>query len=114
LRECLSLGAERTSLVLCDADAVAPDSSAAALAAALRAHGPFDLLIGAGGANQEGAVARLTAAALGVPFRAAADGVELRPWSVSGHLAGLGRAVEATPWPATSSLRTGSFAVGSP
>jgi alkylation response protein AidB-like acyl-CoA dehydrogenase/flavin-dependent dehydrogenase/ferredoxin-like protein FixX len=68
LRELLSLGIDRVRLVVCDDEALAPSSAAQALTAILGSANGFDLILGGGGdANhEEGLVAGLTAAGLGV------------------------------------------------
>jgi electron transfer flavoprotein-quinone oxidoreductase len=69
LREVLSLGVENVRLIVSDTDALTPDSAAAALATVLRSAGSFDLVLGgSGGADEEGVLARLTAAALRATF----------------------------------------------
>jgi electron transfer flavoprotein-quinone oxidoreductase len=68
LRETLSLGVDRARLVLSESDALAPDSAAAALAVGLGGGTTFDLVLGGSVQDgQQGLVARLAAAALGVP-----------------------------------------------
>jgi electron transfer flavoprotein alpha/beta subunit len=133
LREVLGLGVDRVRLAACAAEA-SPGGRGAALLPVLREGPPFDLILGGhteGG--PEALVARLTAAAPGVPYagRAAAlavratgtsahvcmfeanggpvrehelpaavavdAGEELRPFTVSGYLAGLARDVEVLP-----------------
>ena len=68
LREALSLGVERVRLIVPESDAVSADSAAAAIANVLQAGPKFDLVLGGVGAagSEEGAVARLTAVALGI------------------------------------------------
>jgi alkylation response protein AidB-like acyl-CoA dehydrogenase/electron transfer flavoprotein alpha subunit len=70
LREILSLGIESVRLLTTEADAVAPDSAASALASVLRSDGPFDLVLTgtSGPGGEEGLVGKLTAEALAVPF----------------------------------------------
>src|SRR5207245_1855816 len=70
LREALSLGVDRARLVLTDGEYVSADSAATALAAVLAGDKAFDLVLGGAGAaeSDEGACARLTAEALGVPW----------------------------------------------
>jgi hypothetical protein len=96
LRELLGRGVERAWLV------VGATGDGAALSRAVRAEGPFDLILG-------GSLVRPVAAALGVPYVggeasvvghslpaavAVEAGPALRPFSVAGYLEGLGRDVE--------------------
>jgi hypothetical protein len=75
LREALSLGADRARLLLTEADAIATDSAGAALATIVRSDGPFDLILGGGGKpeQEDGLLARITAAALGTPIAESAE-----------------------------------------
>src|SRR5262249_40556058 len=69
LREALSLGADRARLVTSESDSLAPDSAAYALTTALRNEAKFDLILtGGGGDTDEGLMARLAGAALGVAY----------------------------------------------
>ncbi len=79
LRELLSLGVERTRLILSPSEAVAADSAADALAVALAGE-RFDLILtGAGGADSaEGLLGKLTAEALGIAYAGAAARVAVR------------------------------------
>jgi electron transfer flavoprotein-quinone oxidoreductase len=74
LREILSLGADRVHLLVTETAAVAADAAAPALAGLLRSPGRFDLVLGgtAGPSGDEGPLALLTAAALGVPYAGSA------------------------------------------
>ncbi|HMC87995.1 MAG TPA: acyl-CoA dehydrogenase family protein, partial [Gemmataceae bacterium] len=69
LREVLNLGVDRVRLVVTEDDAVCADSAAEALAAVIGKEGAFDLVLGGmtTAADEEGVIARLTAAALAVP-----------------------------------------------
>jgi alkylation response protein AidB-like acyl-CoA dehydrogenase/flavin-dependent dehydrogenase/electron transfer flavoprotein alpha/beta subunit/ferredoxin-like protein FixX len=80
LREILSLGADWVRLIVPETDAVTPDSAAVALALALEARGPFELVLGGGGndRSEEGLLARLTAEALGVFHAGSADQISLQ------------------------------------
>jgi alkylation response protein AidB-like acyl-CoA dehydrogenase/flavin-dependent dehydrogenase/electron transfer flavoprotein alpha subunit/ferredoxin-like protein FixX len=80
LREALSCGVDRVRLVVARGDPVPPDRAAAALAAILETEPPFDLIVGGAGtgSGEEGLTARLTAAALGVPFAGMAEKLVVR------------------------------------
>jgi electron transfer flavoprotein-quinone oxidoreductase len=79
LREVLSLGVDRARLVLSEAEAVTPDSAAAALATVLRSGPAFDLILGGSATDgEEGLLARLTAEALGIPFAGSAVQLAVR------------------------------------
>jgi alkylation response protein AidB-like acyl-CoA dehydrogenase/flavin-dependent dehydrogenase/ferredoxin-like protein FixX len=129
LREALSLGADRVRLVTSSLPS-APDRAAAALGHLLQAE-QFDLILGGAGAadSQEGLVARMTAAVLGVDYVGTAarvavggelelidsagqrrlrplpaavaieSGVPLRSFTTTGWLQGLAKAVELSAWP---------------
>jgi electron transfer flavoprotein-quinone oxidoreductase len=80
LREALSLGADRVRLVVSEAEAVAPDRAAAALAAALGEGSAFDLVLSGSGAldDEDGLVGQLTAEALGVAYAGKATHLAVR------------------------------------
>lgn len=97
LQEVHSLGVDRVSLVLTETAATAVDAAARALLATLRPGTHFDLVLGGAGSpeNEEGLLARLVAAGLGIPYvgtaaelrvRAAADeAVVLLPGALGTH-----------------------------
>jgi electron transfer flavoprotein-quinone oxidoreductase len=64
LREALSLGVDRARLVVTPTEQLTADSAAAALAAVLKPDAAYQLVLG--GAGEEGVIARLTAATLGI------------------------------------------------
>ncbi len=80
LREVLSLGVERVALLTPEAEAVAPDSAAQALAHWLGKQGGFDVVLGGAGpvGDEEGRLACLTAAALGVSYAGTAAHLAVR------------------------------------
>jgi alkylation response protein AidB-like acyl-CoA dehydrogenase/flavin-dependent dehydrogenase/ferredoxin-like protein FixX len=91
LREALSLGIDRIRLIAPDSEAVTADSAAAALASMLGGVSGFDLILGGEGSGEEGLVARLLAAALGVAHAGSAGQI----------------AIEATPSEGTVLLTSG-------
>jgi electron transfer flavoprotein alpha/beta subunit len=118
LREALSVGADRVLLVATGVGvgktaptAVAPDSAASALAAVLNTETPFDLVLGsARGKGDEGQLARLTAAALGVPFagNAVALAVQTGPGRGSALLLGADRRQRERALPALVGVEAGA------
>jgi hypothetical protein len=110
LREVLGLGVDRVRLAVCAAGAP-PDGRAAALLPVFREGPRFDLILGGGGpGGPEPLVARLTAAAPGVPYAGRAAAVAVRATDTSAHvfmLNGNGRPVGECGLPAALAVEAG-------
>ena len=86
LREVLGLGVDRVRLAVCAAEAP-PGGRAAALRPVLQEGPPFDLVLGGSvEGGPEALVARLTAAAPGVPYAGRTAAVAVQATDTSAHV----------------------------
>jgi hypothetical protein len=96
LREVMALGVDRVRLAVCAVEA-APNARAAALLPLLREGGLFDLILGGSGdGGREALVARLTAAAPGLPYAGRTAELAVRATDASAQV--LMPQAEGGPW----------------
>jgi alkylation response protein AidB-like acyl-CoA dehydrogenase/flavin-dependent dehydrogenase/electron transfer flavoprotein alpha subunit/ferredoxin-like protein FixX len=109
LREVISLGADRVRLVVpAGGEAVAADRAAAAVAVLLKGSGPFDLILGGGaGDGEEGLLAELTAAAVGMPFAGTATGLAVEAGQNDAVLLVSAAGQRTRPLPAAVAVEAG-------
>ncbi|MDW8266230.1 MAG: acyl-CoA dehydrogenase family protein, partial [Gemmataceae bacterium] len=101
LREALSLGVDRVGLLVVEEVGVAPEQAARLLADSLRSGMPYDLVLGGSTSphHEEGSLAILTAAALGVAPVGSARRLAVQKTETSAEVCLVGGNHHGCPWP---------------